>query len=223
MARKRKTNFKWIKAVITLFVICSIYKIIKALNIYTIACIFLVLILSLAIYFMLEQNDNAHDVYKKPNFLQFGTYQPKKFNALKLEELRKMNPYQFEEYIAWVYRCLGYSDAYATQQSGDGGKDVIFSEIDAETGRKKYFYSECKRYYRGKVPRPAIQKLVGAALADNAIPYAVVTTGRFTKEALIEAKKTGVRCIGPQGLLEMIERAEKLENTKESELVESAL
>ena len=222
MARKRKTNFKWIKAVITLFVICSIYKIIKALNIYTIACIFLVLILSLAIYFMLEQNDNAHDVYKKPNLFQFGTYQPKKFNSLKLEELRKMDPFAFERYIAWVYRCLGYSDAYATQQSGDGGKDVIFSEIDSETGMRKYFYSECKRY-RGTVPRPVIQKLVGAALGDGAIPYAVVTTGRFTKEAIAEAKKTGVKCIGPGELLEMIERAEMLENKKESELVESAL
>lgn len=218
MTRKYKTNFKWIKAVITLFVICSIYKIIKALNIYTIACIFLVLILSLAVYFTLE-TDKAHEVYKKPKPLQFSSYQPKRFNALKLEQLRKMDPYQFEEYVAWIYRCLGYTDAYATQKSADGGKDVIFRDLITQ----KLCYIECKRFYKTVVTRPIVQKVVGSALADEQIPYAIVTTGRFTKEAIIEARKTGVRCIGPRELLEMIEQAEMRENKKESQLVESAL
>lgn len=80
---------------------------------------------------------------------------------------------------------------------------MIFT--DSTTGKK--YYSECKRYGSDNtVGRPIIQKLVGSALADNAIPYAV-----FTQEATIEAKKTGVRCIGPRELLEMIERAEELE------------
>ena len=219
MAGKSKTNLNWIKAIITLFVICSIYKIIKSLNIYTIACILLVLILSLTIYFTLEA-DNTHEVYKKPKPLQFSSYQPKKFNSYKLNQLRKMDPFAFERYIAQLLRSLGHEDAYATQESGDGGKDVIFT--DPSTGKK--YYSECKRYGANSViGRPIVQKLVGSALGDNSVPYTIFTTGRFTKEAIIEARKTGVKCIGPRELLEMIERAEMLENKKESELVESAL
>lgn len=38
-------------------------------------------------------------------------------------------------------------------------------------------------------------------------PYAIFTIGHFTKEAIEEAKKTRVKCVGPVQLLDMIERA----------------
>ena len=40
------------------------------------------------------------------------------------------------------------------------------------------------------------------------------------KKAIEEAKKTGVKCIGPVQLLDMIERAEKAEREKQVESTE---
>lgn len=212
--KAKKMNLRWIKAVVTLIMIVTIYKIMSRLDVYAIACSLLVVVLVLSISYARNQSKKDMEMMRKPNPIQFQ-YTPrqrKKFNALKLEQLRKMNPYQFEEYIAWIYRCLGYSDAKATKGSSDGGKDVVFT--DPATGKK--CYSECKRFAANNViSRPIVQKLVGSALADNAIPYAVFTTGRFTNEALVEAKKTGVRCIGPRELLEMIELTEQKENQLE--------
>ena len=209
-------NFGWIKSVIILIMIMSIYKIMSRLDVYAIACSLLVVVLVLSISYARNQAKKDMEMMRKPKpkpiEFQYIPRKMKKFNALKLEQLRKMDPFAFERYIAQLLRGLGYTDAYATQESGDGGKDVIFT--DSTTGKK--CYSECKRYGANNViGRPIIQKLVGSALADDAIPYAIFTTGRFTKEAVVEAQKTGVKCIGPHQLLDMIERAEKVEREKE--------
>lgn len=179
------------------------------LGVYAIACVLILTVLALTMHSALHDAEQDMESMK-PRIIRIEhtTRQSNKFNALKLNELRAMDPFAFERYCATLLRCLGHPDAYATQEGGDGGKDVIFT--DSKTGKK--YYSECKRYGADNtVGRPIIQKLVGSALADNAIPYAVFTTGRFTQEALIEAKKTGVRCIGPRELLNMIEKAEELE------------
>lgn len=211
MARnKRKSNnFVWVKSVIALFVICCIAKIMTQLDIYLIAASVVILIFSLAIYYHQKyEHEREEFIRSNKKIIDFNNFQYtpriRKFNALKLEQLRKMNPFAFEEYIAWCYRCLGFVDAHATKATADGGKDIQFHNTEG-----KLCYLECKKYKNGIVTRPQVQKLVGAALADQAIPYGIITTGRFTKEATEEAKKTGVRCIGPTELMDMIERAEK--------------
>ena len=160
------------------------------LDVYGIACSLLVVALVLSISYARNQARKDIEMMKssKTRSLQFE-YIPRKtrrFNVLKLEELRAMDPFAFERYVAKILQLHGFSDAYGTQEGGDGGKDVIFT-IDG-----KLYYSECKRFGANhSVGRPIVQKLVGSALADNAIPYAIFTTGRFTKEAIEEAKKTG--------------------------------
>lgn len=212
-------NVQWIKSVTILIMIVTIYKIMSNLDVYGIACSLLVVALVLSISYARNQARKDIEMMKssKTRSLQFE-YIPRKtrrFNVLKLEELRAIDPFAFERYVAKILQLHGFSDAYATQEGGDGGKDVIFT-IDG-----KLYYSECKRFGANhSVGRPIVQKLVGSALADNAIPYAIFTTGRFTKEAIEEAKKTGVKCIGPVQLLDMIERAEKAEREKQVESTE---
>ncbi len=209
--KSKKMNLKWFKSVMILIMIISIYKIMSMLDVYAIACSLLVVVLTTSVRYALIQSKKDTEIMRKPKPLQFQHIsRPKnRFNALKLEQLRKMDPFAFERYCAKVLRCLGYKDAYATQEGGDGGKDIIFTDSG------KTFYSECKRFgVDNSVGRPIVQKLVGSALADGAIPYAIFTTGRFTKEAIEEAKKTGVKCVGPIELLKMIELAERKENTQ---------
>ena len=180
------------------------YDWLKLLDIYTIACVVLILTAFIAFYFYFSSEDEDSLEIRTPKPLIFNAPKPNPFSEIKLKQLRNMDPFAFERYIAILLQTLGYSDAYATQEGGDGGKDVIFT--DKTSGKK--CYSECKRYSESNtVGRPIIQKLVGSALADNAVPYAIFTTGRFTQEALVEARKTGVKCIGPRQLMKLIEEA----------------
>lgn len=196
----------------------------KNLDSYGVACVLMIVVVALAIYYYLHEAEKDREKMKrKPLQFQRILRTKKKFNAPKLAELRKMDPFEFERYVACILRVLGHSDAYATQGVSDGGKDVIFT--DSKSGKK--CYCECKRYGANTViGRPILQKLVGAALADGAIPHSIITTGRFTNECLEEARKTGVKCIGPIELISMIERAEQIEKEREqreNQLEESEL
>lgn len=222
--KRKKFNLNWFKSVIVLAMIVMILNFFKNMNGYMIASLLMITVIVLAVQFSMKESDRYKELMT-PKRIEVKHFprQRKKFNRLKLSELRAMDPFEFERYIACILRVLGHSDAYATQGVSDGGKDVIFT--DFKTGKKCYI--ECKRYGANTViGRPILQKLVGAALADDAIPHSIITTGRFTNECLEEAKKTGVKCIGPVELISMIERAEEIEKEREqreNQLEESEL
>lgn len=213
--KSKKINLQWVKSVIILIMIIIIYKIMSRLDVYAIACSLLVVVLVLSISYARSQAKKDIEMMRKskPQPLQFQ-YIPikrKKFDALKLEQLRKMNPYQFERYIAKMYQQLGYSNAYATQRSNDEGRDVIMNHD--KTGQ--LYFVECKRYSEDTViSRPIVQKLQGVCSA-YAAKGIIITTGRYTDPALNFAKKVGIECVRVPQLLDMIERAEKVEREKE--------
>lgn len=210
--KSKKMNLQWAKSVALLFSILVLSR----LGVYAIACVLLILTLSLATYFYLKSDDKESEVVRKPKPLQFGTYKPIPFNRLKLEELRSMNPYQFESYIASMYRQLGYSNAKQTKKSNDNGRDVEMN--DDVTGQ--LYFVECKRY-KGKVSRDIAQKLAGACSVSNAKGI-IVTTGRYTQPALEYCKLANIECVTREQLLYMIERAEEIErqNNQRRELTE---
>lgn len=74
-----------------------------------------------------------------------------------LEQLKKMCPFEFVEYIARVFRCAGF-DSEVTKRTGDGGKDIILRS----NGEVRLV--ECKRYTTTKVGRPDNQKFHSASL-----------------------------------------------------------
>ena len=210
--RSKRTNFSWIKSIFTLVMILLIYNFIKGMESYTIACVLMILILAFAIRHYFNEGELYQEKFKyKTIEIKHMPRRYKKFNALKLDELRRMNPYIFEEYIATMYRKLGYSDAKATRGSSDGGKDVV---MHSDTTGQLY-YVECKRFGENSVVgRPIIQTLVGACYPDGAKGI-VITSNRFTKEAIEEAKKSHVQLIAPAQLLSMIERAEAVDRDYE--------
>ena len=99
-------NVQWIKSVTILIMIVTIYKIMSNLDVYGIACSLLVVALVLSISYARNQARKDIEMMKssKTRSLQFE-YIPRKtrrFNVLKLEELRAMDPFAFERYVAKI-------------------------------------------------------------------------------------------------------------------------
>ena len=112
----------------------------------------------------------------------------KRINVSSLEELRRLDPYEFEKVVGDYFRDCGYT-VQQTKRSNDGGKDLIMYK-----GGQTY-YVEVKRYAKSKpVDRPLIQKLVGACHPNNAKGI-FVTTSRFTKGAIDEAHRSNIELI----------------------------
>ncbi|OAS21464.1 hypothetical protein A8708_31500 [Paenibacillus oryzisoli] len=115
-----------------------------------------------------------------------------------LNELKSMNPYAFEEYIADLYRRKGYK-AKVTKRTGDGGKDIILTKDGVLS------IVECKRYNETKVGRPEIQKFHSAIIDERAKEGFYITTGNFTNPAIDYVKDKPIRLINGNHLLKLID------------------
>jgi ssDNA-binding Zn-finger/Zn-ribbon topoisomerase 1 len=108
--------------------------------------------------------------------------------AWKLQSGRisSMEPREFENAVAAIFRKLGY-EVEQTPFSNDGGKDAVLKK-----GGRKYVV-ECKRYEAtGVSGRRDLQILLAAkhdVQADEAI---FITTGKFAKTASEYANENGI-------------------------------
>lgn len=95
----------------------------------------------------------------------------------KVQDLQKLTPTQFEEYIAELFKSLGY-ETKVTGGKGDGGIDVI-AEKDG-----LLHYIQCKKFINSKVPVGAVRDFYGAIAdrIDGGKGY-FITTNVFTLDA----------------------------------------
>src|SRR5262249_49373856 len=77
-----------------------------------------------------------------------------------------------------------------TKATGDEGRDLL---VHKPCGLEVV---ECKHWPDGTVGRPAVQKLHSAVLTANSRQGAIITTGRFSKEAENYARNLGDVTIG---------------------------
>ena len=121
----------------------------------------------------------------------------RRINVTSLDDLMKMNPYQFERFIGDYFRDCGYV-VHQTKRTNDGGKDLVMYK-NGQT-----YYVECKKYAKSNpVSRPLIQKLVGACHPNNAKGI-FVTTSRFTQGAINEANRSGIQLIDGDQFIRML-------------------
>lgn len=90
----------------------------------------------------------------------------------------------YEEYCARWLHSVGWEDAKATRYSQDGGVDVV-------TGMHVV---QCKHFDGGSVGAPAVREIFGVASAESKTAV-VITSGRFTAQALAFAAQAGVALI----------------------------
>lgn len=151
-----------------------------------------------------EQQEKKHRyTYGMPIFID--TYLPPRVRKIQLsrktiKELQSMDPFKFEDYIAAIYKKLGYS-VEQTKKTGDGGKDIIIKK-----GGKTYFV-ECKRYQK-PIDAHKMRDFIGAcAIGGPNIKGIYVTTSSFTKDAEQAAKQQGIQLIYGEKLTDLIDSA----------------
>jgi HJR/Mrr/RecB family endonuclease len=114
-----------------------------------------------------------------------------------LSDLKRMHPFKFEDYIAKLYKNMGYS-VKQTKRTGDGGKDII------ATKNGQTYFVECKRY-SDPVNVHKMRDFVGACvLGGKDIKGIYVTTSSFTNDAKSAANRIGIKMIDGNKLMSMI-------------------
>ena len=99
---------------------------------------------------------------------------------------------QFERLVGEAFRLLGYR-VMETGGSADGGVDLVLNK----DGEKHLV--QCKQWRAFKVGVDVVRELDGVMAAKGAAGGIVVTSGRFTQEAMSFAEGRNVRLIdGPQ-------------------------
>lgn len=120
--------------------------------------------------------------------------------------LREIDPYQFEHFVADLWKQMGW-DTTVSQAASDAGIDVL-AEKSTPYPQKKVI--QAKRYGSDTtVGGPAIQQYASLRhQVPDADSVIVVTTSRFTSAAKERAQELNVKLVDGDGLVEMIDDLE---------------
>ena len=109
------------------------------------------------------------------------------------DRILNLDSSEFEDLAKALLEALGFEETEVTQQSGDGGVDVI-GELNIANLAKVKLFVQAKRYKSGKVKSKAVKDL------RKVIPIggqgAVITTSDFDSKAKQAANETGFPRIG---------------------------
>lgn len=112
----------------------------------------------------------------------------KAFGETKATELDALSGVEFEVLLAGLFRAQGYA-VDLTPASGDYGADLLL------TRDNRRIAVQAKRY-TGSVGISAVQEALSGQVYYRCDAAWLVTTGKFTNNALELANKSGVKLIG---------------------------
>lgn len=115
-----------------------------------------------------------------------------------IRDIDRMDGFQFEEYLAVLFRKHGYK-AKITKSSGDYGADLILIKNGEKT------VVQAKRYSQ-KVGIKAIQEIVAAKNYYKADKSMVITNNYFTAPAIELAESSNVELIDRKKLIKMLSK-----------------
>ena len=96
--------------------------------------------------------------------------------------------YEFEEYVANLYKELGYKLIEITKKSGDQGADVVLKKDNIK-------YVVQAKFYSSPVGNKAVQEIVAALKMYKAQKGIVVTNNTFTNSAIELAKVNDIQLV----------------------------
>jgi hypothetical protein len=109
-----------------------------------------------------------------------------------------LSPYDFEAFMAWLFRQDGY-DVEETSYSGDFGADLLLSKKDKKT------VVQVKRYAPGtQVGVSDVNQVIGACTYYDADDALMITTSDFTSPAIALGKSAEVVLWNWQRLLRYV-------------------
>lgn len=114
--------------------------------------------------------------------------------------MTKMSGYEFEELVAHLLECMGYT-ARVTQRSGDGGVDVI-AHRDKLGFEPPILKVQCKRK-TDQIPRTEVDQLLGT-LGEG--EYGLfVSLGSFSRQSVeLERNRPKLRLIDGEQFVELL-------------------
>ena len=147
-----------------------------------------------------------------------------------LERILEMEPQDFENLIAHLFRQMGYR-AEVTQQSRDGGVDV---DVCLEHFGLSHRWAVQAKRYSGVVGVKEVREYSSIRYRDSVDGVIIVTTGSFTKEAQKEAAEHNVKLIEGALLTKMLDHycpdgadkgsvAEKLSVSRQKKSIDGAI
>ena len=125
----------------------------------------------------------------------------KKYLGASLEEIDRMDGYDFEDYLESLFHALGYK-TIETPKSGDYGVDLILET----RSNKERICIQAKRY-KGSVGISAVQEIFSGNAYYDGDRAIVVTNSRFTNAARTLAQKIGVELVGRAELQKLMRQA----------------
>lgn len=102
--------------------------------------------------------------------------------------IEALNPYEFQDLVAALFRGMGYYTPFVAPKGKDGGVDIIAyrDPIGVEFPRVKV---QVKHYPTNPVSADVVRQLRGT-LSHEGESGVVVTSGSFTNDAKIEARSS---------------------------------
>lgn len=100
-----------------------------------------------------------------------------------LASIQDISWQQFERLVCEAYRRKGYVAEVVGSEGGDGGVDIRL------TGRGERVLVQCKQWRAYQVGVSIVRELLGVVVNERADRGIVVTSGRFTREAMDFARQ----------------------------------
>jgi len=107
--------------------------------------------------------------------------------------------HEFERLLAEAFRREGYQVGLMGGAGPDGGVDLRLRRSNETT------LVQCKQWKKRQVGVSVVRELYGVVASENATTGIVVTSGRFTRDAITFASQAGVRLIDGEALLKLIQ------------------
>ena len=98
--------------------------------------------------------------------------------------LDSLDGFGFQDFCAHLFERLNWGNIERTPYTGDEGRDLI---IHLKEGGLAIV--ECKHQPNSSIGRPVVQKLHSAVISSNAKKGILITTGKFSSEAIEHARK----------------------------------
>ncbi|MET4575088.1 restriction endonuclease [Ottowia thiooxydans] len=117
------------------------------------------------------------------------------------DALQGMSWQQFEVLVGEGFRRRGY----AVKELGGGGADGGVDLVVTKAGEKSFV--QCKQWKAFKVGVSTVRELYGVMAAHGASGGFVVTSGRFTKEALAFAQGRNIQLMDGAALMSLLREA----------------
>lgn len=120
-----------------------------------------------------------------------------------IDSIRSLGWKEFEELVGEAYRRQGYM-VYENQGGGpDGGVDLVLEKEGITT------LIQCKQWKNLKVGVKVVRELFGVMNAKGAQKGIVISSGEFTKDAVVFANSNAIELVNGLKLLAMIGEVQK--------------